>query len=80
MPARPARPEEPEGEEIAPGDVLEHPTWGYCDVVAEREPGAFDIRIRDRGQVRTIKPDVFDVKPLPERDGVRVWALRPRGR
>ena len=66
--------------EVMPGDYVDHPAWRFCEVLREPEPGTLDIRLLDRGSTRTIKVEIFDVQPGPERDGHRVWVLRPRSR
>ncbi len=81
MPPKPEREDDLGSEnEIAPGDLLEHPAWGLCDVLREAEPGTFDIRIQSRGSTRTIKTEIFEVQVRAPRDGRKVWGLKPRGR
>jgi predicted DNA-binding protein with PD1-like motif len=81
MPARPERDADLGGDtDIQPGDLLDHPAWGECDVLREQEPGTFDIRIKSRGSTRTIKTEIFEVTPRPPREGKRVWGLKPRGK
>ncbi|MBL8602528.1 MAG: DUF296 domain-containing protein [Myxococcales bacterium] len=79
----PARREAPEDDlddvvEVQNGDFMLHPTFGEVIVIREIEPGTVDIKIVSNGSFRRIKFDVFEVTARGEKDGHRIWQLKPR--
>ena len=49
-------------EDVLPGDVLDHPQLGMCEVVGEDDDGGTQVRVPS-GRIRTLKLEALRILP-----------------
>jgi predicted DNA-binding protein with PD1-like motif len=68
---------EEEGDELHPGDLLNHPTFGRCEV-ARVEDEFVHVRVKS-GRLLRLSLDVIKLFPVGKEDGKRVFRVRVDG-
>jgi len=67
--------------EVEPGDFLQHPQLGFCEVVADDDSGGTRIRVPS-GRTRVLRLDALHLlAPETDEEGRRVFTVTgPRRR